>query len=55
MSERTKRLNLPVTEEELEEYKRRSKAAGYSTMAEWVRRVLSGREKVEPVDEPVRK
>jgi hypothetical protein len=55
LPERDKRLNIPVFEDELEGYKRRSKAAGYSTMAEWVRRVLAGHEKVEPEPEADRK
>lgn len=36
-------LNIQVEDEEMEGYKARARAAGYSTLAEYVRHVLNGR------------
>lgn len=46
--EMTARLHVPVEPDRLERWRRESKAAGYSTLAEYVRRVLDGIEKVKP-------
>lgn len=42
------RLNVPVTKGRLRRWTRQAKAAGYSTLSEYVRRVLDGLEVVVP-------
>ena len=42
------RLNVPVAKGRLRRWTRQAKAAGYSTLAEYVRRVLDGLEVVVP-------
>jgi hypothetical protein len=43
-----RRLNVPVEPDRLERWRLDSKRAGYSTLAEYVRRVLDGIETVKP-------
>jgi hypothetical protein len=37
------RLNIQLEEEEMEEFKAQAKAAGYTTLAEYVRHALKGK------------
>lgn len=55
MAEKMKRLNVPVEEERLDRWTRQAKAAGYSTLSEYVRRVLDGREIVKVEADEVRR
>lgn len=47
------RLNIPLEDGAMDRYKAQARAAGFSTLSEYVRHVLDGRHQVVPLAAPV--